>query len=72
MYGVGNDWDTATSRTVGAGQAIVHQRLATAGDTFWVEARSAPVASISLTQLNDTAPTADQWNYAAVEIVSSR
>jgi hypothetical protein len=73
VYGVANDYDAAASRTIGAGQTMVHQRLATAqGDTFWVQSLSAPVASVSSVQLNDTAPTTDQWNYAAVEIVSSR
>ena len=40
------------------------------GDTFWVQSITAPAASAgSQVRLNDTAPTADQWNLAAVEIV---
>jgi hypothetical protein len=36
---------------------------------MWVQARSTPagVAGTTVT-LNDTAPTADQWNFAIVEI----
>jgi hypothetical protein len=45
VYGVGNDWDTATGRVVGAGQAIVHQWIDTAtGDTFWTQAASSAIA----------------------------
>jgi fibronectin type 3 domain-containing protein len=69
IYGVGNDWDTATPRTPGSGQTIVHQFLAPAGDTFWVQKQDiASSASGVQVQLNDTAPTADRWNFAAVEI----
>jgi hypothetical protein len=71
VYGVGNDWDRAVARTLGAGQVMVHQRLETAvGDTFWVQSRSAPIpAAGSSVQLNDTAPINDRWNFASVEIV---
>jgi hypothetical protein len=71
VYGVGNDWDRAVARTLGASQVMVHQRVeATVGDTFWVQCLSAPVpAAGSSAQLNDTAPTNDRWNFASVEIV---
>ena len=69
VYGVGNDWDNAIARTVGAGQAIVHTYLSPAGDTLWVQNRVSAVTSPSTVQLNDTAPTTDRWNLAAVEIV---
>ena len=71
VYGVGNDWDRAVARTLGASQAMVHQVVATAvGDTFWVQSRSAAIpAAGSSVQLNDTAPTNDRWNFASVEIV---
>ena len=70
VYGVGNDWDNAIARTVGANQAIVHQYLAPAGDTMWVQNGIGPVAAAgTLVQLNDTAPTTDRWNFAGVEIV---
>jgi hypothetical protein len=56
-----------------AGQLLVHQRVdATVGDTFWVQATAAPSAANALVTLRDVAPTTDQWNYAAVEIVATR
>ena len=70
-YAVGNDWDAATGRTLGPGQALVSQWAdATSGDTFWSQGVSAgstsPGQSITL---NDTAPTVDRWNLAAVEVL---
>src|SRR5205809_6165703 len=70
VYGVGNDWDRAVARTVGANQAIVHQALAPGGDTLWVQNRIDPIpVAGTQVQLNDTAPTTDRRNLAAVEIV---
>jgi hypothetical protein len=71
IYGAGNDYDRAVSRTVGTGQAMVHQWLDTvSGDSYWVQTRTAPSASAgSVVTINDTAPTNDRWNLAAVEIV---
>ena len=71
IYGVGNDWDRAMSRTTGSGQALIHQVIEnTVGDTFWVQARTTPTASAgTTTQISDTAPTGDRWNLVAVEIV---
>ena len=70
VYGVGNDWDNAIARTVGANQVILHQYLGSQGDTFWVQNQIGVVA-VAGTQvrLNDTAPTTDRWNFAGVEIV---
>ena len=69
IFAVGNDWDKAAARTPAAGQSIVHQYLAAAGDTFWVQNTLNPVAGAGSTvQMSDTAPTADRWNYACVEI----
>jgi hypothetical protein len=34
VLGIGNDYDTATARTLGAGQTLVHQYLAATGDTL--------------------------------------
>jgi hypothetical protein len=71
VYGVGNDWDRAVARTLGANQTMVHQWVeTTAGDTYWVQARTGAVAATGTSvQLNDTAPTNDRWNFASVEIV---
>jgi hypothetical protein len=51
----------------------VHQYVDTqVGDTFWVQSTAAPSTGIELVTIHDTAPTDDQWNYAAVEIVATR
>lgn len=70
VWGVGNDWDKATARTVGSGQTKVDEYLATVGDTFWVQRQNAatPLPGTAVT-LNDTAPTNDRWNFAAVEVL---
>jgi len=71
VYAIGNDWDKATARTLGASQTMVHQWLDTAtGDTYWVQSAAAAIASSGTTvPLNCTAPTSDRWNFAIVEIV---
>ncbi len=70
VYAVGNDWDNASARTVGGGQTMTHQYLAPVGDTFWVQRLTNPVPAPGAVQPNDTAPTTDRWNFAAVEVVS--
>ena len=73
VYAVGNDYDNALSRTPGAGQVLVHQWVETAtGDTFWVQRISGYVATAgTVATVNDTAPTTDRWNLAAVEVLSN-
>lgn len=70
VWGVGNDWDNATARTVGSGQTKVQELLASIGDTLWVQNRTAvtPTAGTSVT-INDTAPTNDRWNLSLIEII---
>ena len=70
VWGVGDDWDSATARTVGGGQTKVDEYLASGGDTMWVQRQNAtaPSAGTAVT-LNDTAPTGDRWNLAAVEVL---
>jgi Bacterial Ig domain/Lysyl oxidase len=72
-YAVGNDYDRAISRTVSAGQALVSQWVDTGtGDTYWVQGTESPgSAAGQRSTLSDTAPTADQWNLAAVEVTSA-
>lgn len=73
VFAVGNDWDNAIARSPVTGQVLVHQRLDTAtGDTYWVQSTAAPSAADALVDIHDNAPTADRWNYAAVEIVATR
>jgi len=70
IYAVGNDFDRAITRTVGAGQTKVHEFFAPTGDTFWVQTANAPVAAAGTTAtLNATVPApADQFNFAIVEV----
>ena len=70
VFGVGNDWDNAKSRTVPAGQTMVHQYLASVQDTYWVQGQGAPTPlSGSTVTINDTAPTGDQYNLTLVEVL---
>ncbi|WP_375385782.1 hypothetical protein [uncultured Microbacterium sp.] len=69
VYGVGNDWDSATARTLASGQTLVHEYGPSVGDDFWVQRLTAPVATAGTTAtVGTTAPTNDQWNMVAVEI----
>jgi Galactose oxidase-like, Early set domain/Fibronectin type III domain len=70
VWGVGNDWDRAVTRVLGSGQTKVDEYLASVGDTFWVQSQSTPGgAAGTLVTLNDSSPTTERWNYAAVEIL---
>ena len=72
VWGVGDDWDRATARTVGAAQTKVSEFLASSGDTFWVQRQTSPTPlAASVVTLNDTAPTTDRWNLAAIEILAA-
>jgi len=72
VWGVGNDWDRAVARTVGPGQTKVDEFLAPAGDTMWVQRQDSPTPfGGTAATLNDTAPTADQWNLATVEVLAA-
>ena len=72
VFAVGEDWDQAISRTVGTGQSLVHQWVDTrVGETFWVQQITYPVASPAPVMLNDSAPTTDRWNLAALEVTGS-
>jgi hypothetical protein len=72
VLGVGDDFDNATSRTVGGGQTLVHQYLTAIGDTYWVQRPSAPVANAGTSvTINDTAPTKDRYNLSIVEVVAA-
>jgi hypothetical protein len=54
---------------VPTGQTKLHEFLAPSGDTMWMQMLNATTAPAGTTvTLNDTAPTADQWNFAIVEI----
>jgi hypothetical protein len=67
--GVGEDYDNAIARTLGANQTLFSQWLDTSGDSYWSQYTSTagPAAGQKIT-VNDTAPTGDRWNLAAVEV----
>ena len=72
VLGVGNDWDKAVSRVVGPNQAMIHQYLASVGDTYWVQGQNAPTPLSGTTvTINDTSPTTDHYNLTAVEMLPS-
>jgi hypothetical protein len=68
-FGVGNDWDAATTRVTG--QTMLHQWTDTsAADTFWVQSQPSPVATAGTTvTISDIGPTLDRWNLVAVEVL---
>jgi len=70
VLGVGNDYDNAIGRTVGANQTLVHQYLAPVGDTYWVQRQNVVTpTSGTVVTINDTAPTTDQYNLSIVEVL---
>jgi hypothetical protein len=70
VWGVGNDYDTATARALPAGQTMRHQWVDTGtGDTFWTQSQTAVTAASGTTvPISDIGPTGDQWNLATVEV----
>ena len=70
VFGVGNDYDNAIARTVGSGQTLMHQFMPAIGDTYWLQRENAPTPLAgTVVVINDTAPSADQYNLAVVEVV---
>ena len=71
VFAVGNDYDKATGRTLGANQVMLHQDLDTGtGDTYWSQYTGQITGAAGETvTMNDIAPTTDQWNVAAVELL---
>jgi hypothetical protein len=69
VIGVGNDWDSAISRTPGPNQTVVHQYLSTTGDTYWVQEATSLSPAGTLVTVNDTAPTTDRYNLSICEIL---
>jgi hypothetical protein len=69
VWGVGNDYDNAVARTVGTNQTKADEFLAATGDTFWVQNKNGTSTAGQTVTINDTAPTADRWNLATIEIL---
>lgn len=69
VLGVGNDYTSAIARTVGANQTLIDQDLTPTGDTLWSQRQNAPTpTSGTSVTINDTAPSADSFNLAIVEV----
>jgi len=71
VFGVGSDKDTATARTLSAGQTLIHEDSDTAwGEDYWVQRLNGTTgAAGAAVSISDSAPTSnDQWNLAAVEV----
>ena len=48
---------------------MIHQDLATSGDTYWVQRQTSRTPSSGTTvTINDTAPTGDHYNLSICEI----
>lgn len=61
---------TAIARTPGPGQTLLHEYLASVGDTCWVaHVNAAAHATGQMLTFSDVAPTADLWNLAMVEVM---
>jgi hypothetical protein len=70
-FATGNDWDRAIARTLAPEQELLSQDLETsAGNSFWTQYAAAPSTGGGQTlTVNDSAPTSDRWNLAAVEVL---
>jgi hypothetical protein len=70
VFGVGNDPDRPSARSLPSGQSIVHQWVdRDANSTFWVQTVTDPVLANNTMTVGNTAPSRDPWNMVAVEIV---
>ncbi len=71
VWATGDDWDNDTARAVPSSQTLLDQYLdKPTEDTYWTqyETEQTPSAGTAVT-INDTAPTADRWNLAAIEVL---
>ena len=69
VFGVGNDFDGATARTIGTGQTMIHEVLSVVGDTYWMQRQTGSVAAAGTTvTINDTAPATHRFNLTICEI----
>ena len=73
MFGVGNDYDNATARTLGANQTMVNQWVETGlGDTYWVQRTSGSTgASGSVAADQRHRSDGDRWNMFVVEVLGA-
>jgi hypothetical protein len=73
IFGVGEDYSNALSRSVGSGQYLLGQWVDTGpGNTFWTQTTFGPTSATGTkVTLNETAPTGDIWNMAAAEVLAA-
>ncbi|MDP9334217.1 MAG: hypothetical protein M3Q30_13045, partial [Actinomycetota bacterium] len=74
VFGVGSDVDHALARTLGRNQQLESEWTDHAkGNTFWVQSTNTPSGpTATRVTLGDTAPTSDEWNMAAVEVLAEQ
>jgi hypothetical protein len=70
-FAVGNDFDRAVAPAPGAGQLLINRRLDTTGDTYWSQARGTGARRGATVTLNDSSPSGDHTNLAAVEVLAA-
>jgi hypothetical protein len=71
VFAAGDDWLHPSSRTTGAGQALVHESTDSA-DTYWVQSTNSLTSKAGAkVTINDTKPPKDPYNLVLVEILSS-
>jgi hypothetical protein len=70
VVGGGNDFESAKARTPDGGQTLVHQDFSSTQDTYWVQ-RDTAATSVrgTVVAFGDSAPTSDQYNLGACEIL---
>jgi len=73
VFAAGEDWDRAAARKLPVGWVMLNEWLNTGtGDTYWSQYTNHPTGKAgSAVVVQDTAPTNDSWNLAAVELVNS-
>lgn len=73
VFAAGDDWDRAAARKLPVGWVMLDQWLNTgAGDTYWSQYTNHTTGKAGTKiSVRDTKPTNDNWNLAAVELVSS-
>jgi len=73
IFAVGHDYSNAIARTLPAGWVSLDQWVDTStGDTYWSQYTNNPTGPAgTVVTVNDLAPTTDQWNLVAVELLNS-
>ena len=67
---VGFDWTASVDRTLPSDQALLDENTDPLGDTYWAQDATAPTTAGTEVALGDLAPTTDNFDLAAVEVMS--